>query len=377
MINETEAPTQFDVTIPGIGIVTISARIRIRRGTEAEWRDANPLLLEGEIGFITDGINKSRIKVGDGVTYWNSLDFSIGQRGDQGIQGIPGKSGRTWFVNGIVNDLNLPAQKANQWEVGNILQIGSQDVTILNQSVVAFTQYLIVAIAEGRTSIELERGENIRGLPGNMAGFPTPTSSDDRPMKWANLPSSTSLDEVHNPGFYRLVSNVFNLPSGVTTGAGENSAVLLVMSTSRDADSSINAFITQILFTNNQRIYYRVRRGVWSSWINLSTGGSFPTPPTSDPFAVGTRVYATIINMDHTSSLPIVNDIFVLRRISTTATNYFYWYTKYGSPNDGTWLGYPTLPGYWAIEVLGVQTGTLGCDDRPRKWENCILRRIV
>lgn len=42
-----------------------------RRGTAAAWSSENPVLEEGEIGVELDG--QKRMKVGDGVTPWNSL----------------------------------------------------------------------------------------------------------------------------------------------------------------------------------------------------------------------------------------------------------------------------------------------------------------
>lgn len=46
-------------------------RIQPRRDTAARWAAANPVLLEGEWGVITD--SPSQYKIGDGVTAWNSL----------------------------------------------------------------------------------------------------------------------------------------------------------------------------------------------------------------------------------------------------------------------------------------------------------------
>lgn len=46
-------------------------RIQNRRDTKARWEQYNPILLEGEIGIVTDDPNL--YKVGDGVTPWNSL----------------------------------------------------------------------------------------------------------------------------------------------------------------------------------------------------------------------------------------------------------------------------------------------------------------
>lgn len=46
--------------------------IQLRRGTEASWEAANPVLVAGEPGFVTD---LNRLKIGDGVTAWNDLDY--------------------------------------------------------------------------------------------------------------------------------------------------------------------------------------------------------------------------------------------------------------------------------------------------------------
>lgn len=48
-------------------------RIQQRRDTAARWAQYNPVLLEGEMGIVTD--NPNRYKVGDGINAWNSLPF--------------------------------------------------------------------------------------------------------------------------------------------------------------------------------------------------------------------------------------------------------------------------------------------------------------
>lgn len=48
----------------------MATRMLQRRGTAAEWAAANPILSDGEIGFERD---TRIIKIGDGVTAWNSL----------------------------------------------------------------------------------------------------------------------------------------------------------------------------------------------------------------------------------------------------------------------------------------------------------------
>lgn len=50
----------------------MAVQIQLRRGTEAEWTAANPVLAVGEIGITTDS---NRFKLGNGSSNWNSLSF--------------------------------------------------------------------------------------------------------------------------------------------------------------------------------------------------------------------------------------------------------------------------------------------------------------
>lgn len=47
-------------------------RIQIRRDTKAKWTDLNPILAAGEMGFEIDN---NRLKIGNGITAWNSLPY--------------------------------------------------------------------------------------------------------------------------------------------------------------------------------------------------------------------------------------------------------------------------------------------------------------
>lgn len=46
-------------------------RIQQRRDTAARWAQHNPVLLEGEVGYVTD--NPNQYKIGDGIHAWNDL----------------------------------------------------------------------------------------------------------------------------------------------------------------------------------------------------------------------------------------------------------------------------------------------------------------
>lgn len=52
--------------------IEILTKITQRRDTSANWRTNNPVLAAGEIGYDT---TNNKIKIGDGTTAWNSLEY--------------------------------------------------------------------------------------------------------------------------------------------------------------------------------------------------------------------------------------------------------------------------------------------------------------
>lgn len=58
----------------------IKTTFQLRRGYEAAWIQNNPVLACGEPGFVID---KNLLKIGDGTTPWNELEYlTEGQGGD-------------------------------------------------------------------------------------------------------------------------------------------------------------------------------------------------------------------------------------------------------------------------------------------------------
>jgi hypothetical protein len=51
----------------------VNTRLQVRRGSAALWTSQNPILYSGEIGFETD---TKKIKIGDGTTAWNDLNYT-------------------------------------------------------------------------------------------------------------------------------------------------------------------------------------------------------------------------------------------------------------------------------------------------------------
>jgi len=78
----------------------VTAKIQTRRDTSANWSSNNPILSVGEMGYDT---TDKKIKVGDGVTAWNSLEYIAGgggleNEGTQRTSGFTAETGNEYFL---------------------------------------------------------------------------------------------------------------------------------------------------------------------------------------------------------------------------------------------------------------------------------------
>lgn len=54
----------------------INTTFKFKRGTAARWAEVNPILAQGEPGFVYD---TNSLKIGDGITAWNDLPYVVGK----------------------------------------------------------------------------------------------------------------------------------------------------------------------------------------------------------------------------------------------------------------------------------------------------------
>lgn len=77
-------------------MTTKSFIFQLRRGTAAEWAEKNPVLRSGEPGVAID---TQRLKLGNGITPWNSLPYISNDNivaemiAAAVIEGVPGPQG--------------------------------------------------------------------------------------------------------------------------------------------------------------------------------------------------------------------------------------------------------------------------------------------
>jgi hypothetical protein len=74
----------------------VQTRIQIRRDTATNWSSTNPTLASGEIGFDT---TNNQMKIGNGSTAWNSLDYASGGASVEVSQTAPSSPdvGNVWY----------------------------------------------------------------------------------------------------------------------------------------------------------------------------------------------------------------------------------------------------------------------------------------
>ena len=74
----------------------VQTRIQIRRDTATNWSSTNPTLAAGEIGFDT---TNNQIKIGNGSTLWNALDYASGGASVEISETAPADpdAGNVWF----------------------------------------------------------------------------------------------------------------------------------------------------------------------------------------------------------------------------------------------------------------------------------------
>lgn len=112
-------------------------KIQFRRGTYAQWANANPVLSEGEFGLELD---TNKFKVGNGSTAWNSLAYG-------GIQGPAGQKYITFNMPGTTISPYLGTSKFFPPFNGTVMYVNSNVSSAPTDTAVVFQ------VAKNGTSI--------------------------------------------------------------------------------------------------------------------------------------------------------------------------------------------------------------------------------
>lgn len=176
----------------------MAIKVQLRNDTSAAWSAANPVLMRGEVGIDRDS---GRIKVGDGVTAWNSLPFAL-----TGPQGPQGEIGPNLALSGP--GLTVPAGVPFE-------------ITMLNRD--SYTAYAVSATGGSATLV----GNKITFIGSEIGAQTLTISADDvdRVLTINVVSNSLGSAPAAPPAFGEPLEGGFyagNIIDTVTTAAGSH-----------------------------------------------------------------------------------------------------------------------------------------------------------
>jgi len=197
-------------------------------------------------------------------------------------------------------------------------------------------------------------------------GLPSPTATpgDNTYMPWLTgaLPS-TNLDELTNPGFYRIAETVSNAPMDLPSwNGGTGSAILQVM-------PILHANLIQVLYHANGQIWRRTRQdSEWGMWARTDSGelpvNNLTSTSTTAPLSAnqGRVLNEGKANVSHEHNSEEVG--LPTPTSASTANTYMPWLPATLPSND---LKQITSPGFYQITVAVTNappgmTGNAGAD---------------
>ena len=118
------------------------ARFILRKDSLENWQTKNPVLLAGELSYVTDGEDNKKIKFGDGITPWNDLAYFS--------SGTDVEVDQTYNPESENAQSGIAVAKAVTEETNRIIETGFINENIYDEeknSVLSGTQYRIGTVA--------------------------------------------------------------------------------------------------------------------------------------------------------------------------------------------------------------------------------------
>lgn len=188
----------------------IQAQMQQRRDTAAQWAAKNPVLLDGELGLVTD--NPNSYKIGDGVTAWNDLPL----RGFDGniVQELGGSATAVMSQKAITELVAAKlAQLDQDW---NALKEQIQDA-VLKVEVAPHIE--VVAVSGGAAILQPDKLYDFGEVSQLLVGFESPLEGKAANYAFqfkspASAPTSVTLPD--SVVFPVESDSMFNVKAGRT-----------------------------------------------------------------------------------------------------------------------------------------------------------------
>ena len=123
------------------------SRIRLRRGTAADWTTANPVLASGEPGVELD---TGKQKIGDGVQAWTALPYTA-TKGDTGAPGVADDASVAALIANPASEVAGELSATYDQDFWNALRHGVKGDGVADDGAAA-NAFLTAATAAGKTA---------------------------------------------------------------------------------------------------------------------------------------------------------------------------------------------------------------------------------
>lgn len=251
-------------------------RIQQRRDTAARWAQYNPVLLEGEVGYVTD--NPNQYKIGDGVHAWNDLPL----RGYTGtiVQETGNDENTVMSQKAVTEKFSELEETLN---VSNKFPTGGIDGTNKYDLVTAVSKIADEKIKNGFRILFINNVTNIlssytfcggevenldRWIPSYLQGENSITISSSYDFY--------KLDDVKDAGFYYISAGNLNYYATLNVYSEYTESIIIqelvganVIDRNGQLSSNQNNVITRVVRVFNissPNFLDRANYGEWSKW---------------------------------------------------------------------------------------------------------------
>jgi hypothetical protein len=281
--------------------MAVKTKIQVRRDTAANWTSTNPVLAQGELGYVISGTNATYFKIGDGTTAWNSLAFQnttgpTGATGSTGATGAGftgvtstssvaiGTGSKTFAVSStgafVLGDRVRVINTATNWVEGTITALTSNTSITVNVDQTSGTGTLsswTVSIAGLPGTV----GQTVTGPTGLGYSGVTSTSS-------VAISTGSKAFTVTSTGAYAVGTRVRAAHTSTPTNYVEGVITALVADTSITVNAdAIGGSGTQTAWTFSVAGQPGPTGATGSTGSTGATGATGPTGPTGPQGSTG------------------------------------------------------------------------------------------
>lgn len=251
-------------------------RIQQRRDTAARWAQYNPILLEGEVGYVTD--NPNQYKIGDGIHAWNDLPL----RGYTGtiVQDTGNDENAVMSQKAITEKFSELEETLN---VSNKFPTGGIDGTNEYDLVTAVSKIADEKIKDGFRILFIDNETNVLssytfcgGEVGNLDRWIPSYFQGENSILIKESSDFYKFDDIKDVGFYYISAGNLNYYTTLNVYYGYKKSIIIqelvganVIDENGQLSSNQNNVITKIIRIFNissSNFLNRANYGEWSKW---------------------------------------------------------------------------------------------------------------